>query len=89
MERSPDLLPSRHRHYAQDAVLNNVINKFSRHQYAKYKKYLSSIKGGRIPVSGDYYVVSTNALNTDFSVIADIPHNLVFENKLFRIYKIR
>ena len=68
---------------------DNVINKFSRHQYAKYKKYLSSIKGGRIPVSGDYYVVSTNALNTDFSVIADIPHDLVFENKLFRIYKIR
>ena len=68
---------------------DNVINKFSRHQYTKYKKYLSSIKGGRIPVSGDYYVVSTNALNTDFSVIADIPHDLVFENKLFRIYKIR
>ena len=68
---------------------DNIINQFSKYQYAKYKEYLSTIEGSKIPTTGDYYVVNINALDTDFSVIKNLPHDLVFENKLFRIYKIK
>ncbi len=68
---------------------DNIVNKFSQEMYAQNKKYLSTIKGEDIPVSGDYFVIRTNAFDKDIHVIKDIPHDLVFENKLFRIYKIK
>lgn len=67
---------------------NNVINKFSLNEYAKYKGYLPTIKGEFVPQSGDYYVIRTNAFEQDYPVIKTSEHKLVFENKFFKIYKI-
>lgn len=68
---------------------NNIINKFSLHEFAKYKAYLPTIKGEYIPQSGDYYIIKEDVFEQDYPTIKDLEHELVFKNKLFRIYKIK
>lgn len=68
---------------------NNTINKFIIYKYNNLQNYMGIVKGEATPISGDYYIIKKGSAEKDFEVIENRPHDLVFENKLFRIYKIR
>lgn len=57
--------------------------------YYRLRGYLTRIQGKGIPTEGDYYLIEKNKAEKDYKYIENIPHDLVFENKRFRIYKIK
>lgn len=56
--------------------------------YYRLRGYLTRVKGEGIPSQGDYYIIEKNKAEEDYKTIKNIPHNLVFENKRFKVYKI-
>lgn len=72
-----------------DLAEKNPQNETTLFLYRRLQKYMKPIIGSAAPTANDYFIIKKGTAEKDFSVIADIPHDLVFENKLFRIYKIR
>lgn len=72
-----------------DLAEKNPQNETTLFLYQRLQKYMKPIVGNATPAANDYFIINKRTAETDFAVIANIPHDLVFENQLFRIYKIR
>lgn len=68
---------------------NSSINKLSIQIYSKQSEVMTKIKGAETPEQNDYYIIKKGKADSDYEIIKNIPHDLVFENKRFRIYKIK
>ena len=72
-----------------DLAEKNKQNQTTLFLYKRLQKQMKPIIGNDIPEKNDYFIIRKGKAETDLAVIKDIPHDLVFENKLFRIYKIK
>lgn len=68
---------------------DNKSNRLTLWIYKQMEGALAKIKGESKPVSGDYYIIKKGRADIDHVHLSILPHELVFENKLFRIYKIK
>ena len=57
--------------------------------YKKLRKNMKPIIGITQPQSGNHYIIKNDVFEQDYPLIKDLEHELVFENKLFQIYKIK
>lgn len=57
--------------------------------YHRLKGYLTTIEAGATPVSGEYYIIKKGEGDEDEQLLAKMPHDLVFENTRFKVYKIK
>jgi hypothetical protein len=56
----------------------------------KDKKTFTPLEYQQLPQSGDFYVIKkTDKYHEDLAVIKDIQHELIYQNKLFEVYKIK
>ena len=72
-----------------DLAEKNTQNETTLFLYKRLQKNMKPIIGIAHPQSGDYYVIKDDAFEQDYPLIKDLEQKLVFENKLFRIYKIK
>ena len=72
-----------------DLAEKNTQNETTLFLYKRLQKNMKPIIGIAHPQSGDYYVIKDDIFEQDYHLIKDLEHELIFENKLFRIYKIK
>lgn len=68
---------------------SNPNAKFSLYIYQKYSEVMTKIVGTQQLSAGDYFIIKKGIADMDFERIKDHPHELVYENKLFKVYQIK
>lgn len=68
---------------------DSVLNQLSLFIYNKNSQVITKIKGAEIPEKNDYFIIKKGIADQDFDVIKNRPHELVYENKLFKVYQIK